>query len=147
MTPTPPDLEALLERARERLGGVKIDAMEGDNLAITLCTHFDNPDQEQDDDTGWSEDGVAGYEATLDAIHAHYVAALSEIPAILSHSTRQAERIEIARAALAELLPSALCGESWGLPDEESVSISVNFGKIRRARAALSSLDSGSGEA
>lgn len=39
--------------------------------------------------------------------------------------------------ALESILPSALCGESWNLSDDESVSIIINFGKLRRARAAI----------
>jgi hypothetical protein len=41
------------------------------------------------------------------------------------------------REALSGLLPGKLCGESWGLPNDESVSISVTFGAIAAARAAL----------
>jgi len=39
--------------------------------------------------------------------------------------------------ALDALLPSPLCGESWGLPDDETVQIATTFGKLRAARAAL----------
>lgn len=39
--------------------------------------------------------------------------------------------------ALFDMLPTPLCGEAWGLPDDEAVSITVNFGEIRRARAAI----------
>lgn len=74
-------LEKALKRAGERLGGVSIERMGGDNLAVTLCSHFDNPDQEQDDDSGWTADAVAGCDETLSAIHAHYVAALATLRA------------------------------------------------------------------
>lgn len=64
-------LRELSERAHERLGGVSIDRMGGDNLAVTLCSYFGNPDQEEDDN-GWSEDATAGCDETLQAIRAHY---------------------------------------------------------------------------
>jgi len=41
------------------------------------------------------------------------------------------------RAALHSILPSPLCGESWDLPDEEMVQITVTLGELRAARAAL----------
>jgi hypothetical protein len=40
-------------------------------------------------------------------------------------------------AALSSILPSPLCGESWDLPDEEMVQITVTLGELRAARAAL----------
>jgi len=39
--------------------------------------------------------------------------------------------------ALDALLPGPLCGESWDLPDDETVQIATTFGKLRAARAAL----------
>lgn len=39
--------------------------------------------------------------------------------------------------ALDALLPGPLCGESWDLPDEEMVQITVTLGELRAARAAL----------
>ena len=38
------------------------------------------------------------------------------------------------------LLPQKLCGESWGCPDEERVSITVTFGAIRVARSVLATI-------
>lgn len=38
--------------------------------------------------------------------------------------------------AIEAILPSTLCGESWNLPDEETVGITVTFGVLRAARAA-----------
>lgn len=65
-----------LERAGDRLGGVSIERMEGDNLAITLCSHFDDPDQETGE-SGWTEAGAEGCDETLNAIRAHYTAAIT----------------------------------------------------------------------
>ncbi len=46
--------------------------MEGDNLAVLLCSYFDNPDQPNDDETGWTPDAISGCEEVLAAIRAHY---------------------------------------------------------------------------
>jgi len=42
--------------------------------------------------------------------------------------------------ALANLLPTKLCGEGWGLPDSETVSIVVTFGKLKAARAMIDAI-------
>jgi hypothetical protein len=67
-----------LERAKEKLGHVSIDAMEGDNLAVTLCTRFDDADGEQDEN-GWTEAAVQGCDATLAAIHQVYADAFAAL--------------------------------------------------------------------
>jgi len=74
MGKTPIDLDKL----RSSLGGIEVDCMKGDNLAVTLCTYFENPSQERDGETGWTEDAIDGYEATLDAIHKHYEPLIAE---------------------------------------------------------------------
>ena len=43
--------------------------------------------------------------------------------------------------ALREIMPSRLCGESWNLPDDDTVSIVVTFGKVARARAAITAAE------
>lgn len=60
------------KRIDASLGGIRTTRMEGDNLAIILCSYFDNPEQENDDETGWTPDAVAGCEEVLAAIRAHY---------------------------------------------------------------------------
>lgn len=42
-----------------------------------------------------------------------------------------------ARAIIRDLIPTPLCGEAWGCPDDEKVSIVTTFGALRRARAFL----------
>lgn len=54
------------------IGGIKTPRMEGDNLAIVLCGHFDNPEQEDDGETGWTPDATAGCDEVLAAIRKHY---------------------------------------------------------------------------
>jgi len=40
-------------------------------------------------------------------------------------------------AALTSMVPPALCGETWGLPPEERVEITITFGTLSAARAAI----------
>jgi hypothetical protein len=58
----------------------------------------------------------------------------------------QALRAEVAalREGLTALLPNKLCGESWDLPDEETVEITITFGELKRARAVLERSDNAS---
>lgn len=76
------ETDDIVARLRAKLGGVQIDAMQGDNLAIILCTAFDDPDEDVGDETCWGASAISGSTATLDAIHAHYA----------SHITRLEER-------------------------------------------------------
>ena len=55
-----------------RLAGIKTPRMGGDNLAIILCTYFDNPEQPNEDETGWTADATAGCDEVLTAIRLHY---------------------------------------------------------------------------
>lgn len=64
---------------RDTLGGVSIDRMNGDNLAITLCTYFEDADEDVDDETGWTPSAVAGCDEALAAIHAHYAAEIRRL--------------------------------------------------------------------
>ena len=76
----------LVKRLRHTLGSVSVDEhMHGDNLAILLCSFYEDAEGEIDDN-GWTEVAVTGCERTLDAIHAHY-----------------ADRIEALEAALAQI--------------------------------------------
>lgn len=59
-----------IERANERVPGIEVPAMNGDNLAVTLCSHFD--DGEEADETGWSDSANEGYDQTIAAIRKHY---------------------------------------------------------------------------
>jgi hypothetical protein len=64
-------LRERVERALERIGSIETPMMGGDNLAVTLCSHFDNPDQPNDDETGWSEDATTGCDEVIKAITEH----------------------------------------------------------------------------
>ena len=51
-----------LDRAIERIMSVEIEAMQGDNLAVTLCSAFDLDDDSEPDDNGWSQSAIDAYE-------------------------------------------------------------------------------------
>ena len=76
------DLRARLAKAHEKLGGVQAPAMNGDNLAVSLCSYFDEgddwPEGDGPDDCGWSPSAIDGYTQTLDAIRQHYTRALAD---------------------------------------------------------------------
>jgi len=57
------------------LGNIETPQMRGDNLAVTLCTHFDDGEP-TDDDTGWSPAAIGGYEEVIAAIAGHYTSAI-----------------------------------------------------------------------
>lgn len=69
-----------LQKLRENLGGIRCDLMNGDNLAITLCSHFDDG-EESECDHCWSPAAIAGCDQTLDAIHAYYAAEITKLRA------------------------------------------------------------------
>ena len=61
-----------VERLHERLGGVEVpEHMHGDNLAILLCSFFEN-DEGELNDNGWTDSAISGQDAVLAAIRAHY---------------------------------------------------------------------------
>jgi len=65
-----------IQRANDRLPGIEVPAMKGDNLAVILCSAFDDGGEE--DDSGWSDAASEGYKQTIAAIREHYEAALAE---------------------------------------------------------------------
>jgi hypothetical protein len=69
------------------------------------------------------------------------IAAVNALPHLLAEITR----LRAVEAALADLLPTPLCGESWDLPDSETVAITITFGKLRAARNSLPPLIEGQG--
>lgn len=81
----------------DTLGSVTVpDIMHGDNLAITLCTAYDNPDQDADEETGWTPDAIAGQEAVLAAIRDHYDPAIRCAIALRAQAAK--DKAEIAEA-------------------------------------------------
>ncbi len=54
------------------LGAIETPMMNGDNISVMLCSHFDNQDQDEDSETHWTPDAIAGCDEVLAAIKAHY---------------------------------------------------------------------------
>ena len=68
-----------LTKANERLPGIKTPMMGGDNLAVLLCSFFDDGDKDTEDDDVWGQRARDGYEEVIAAIRAHYAATLSAL--------------------------------------------------------------------
>jgi len=63
--------QKLLKQAHS-VGGIQTPRMEGDNLAIILCSYFDDPEQPVDEETGWGADAIDGCNEVLAAIRKHF---------------------------------------------------------------------------
>lgn len=83
----------LIENLRFFLPGIMTPMMRGDNLAIVLCSAFDDRDEEQDEN-GWSPSALKGYEEVIAAIHSHYADALDRLQA--DHDAVRREALEAA---------------------------------------------------
>lgn len=100
-----------LHRAIERIMGVEIEAMGGDNLAVLLCGHFDDPDDGSDiDDTGWSQSAVDAYDAIKAEIAKLFV------PVHTALATAQTEAAEL--RAEVERLREALRSTQWTVANQ-----------------------------
>jgi hypothetical protein len=81
-----------IERLHERLGGVHVpEHMHGDNLAILLCSFFEDHEGEIGEN-GWTDAAIAGQDAVLSAIRDHYGPTLRALAA-----ERDALRAEVDR--------------------------------------------------
>ena len=98
---TTTDLQKLLaadtRRLFERLGGVETPMMEGDNLSVLLASHFEDPDDETDDETGWGETALKGMEEVLEAIRAHFKPLAARVLDLEAENKRLREAIADAR--------------------------------------------------
>jgi hypothetical protein len=73
-----------LDRAIERIMGIETVPMGGDNLAILLCSHFDDPDDGSElDDTGWSQSATDAYDEVKQEIAGLFVPVRIAIAAML----------------------------------------------------------------
>ena len=99
--PTEPDLTPeALEALQERLGGVEVpETMHGDNLAILLCSFFEDAEGEINDN-GWTDAAIAGQDAVLTAIRAHYEPAFRTITALRAQLAKAEQHSEKSRALL-----------------------------------------------
>jgi hypothetical protein len=72
-----------LDRAIERIMGIEIEAMAGDNLAVLLCSQFDRDDDSEPDDNGWwSQSAIDAYDEIKREIAGLFVPVRAAIAAI-----------------------------------------------------------------
>lgn len=62
--------------ANRSVAGISTPLMYGDNLAVFLCSQFDDGEPAEDD-TGWSPAAIAGYKQVIHAIREHYSDAIT----------------------------------------------------------------------
>ena len=82
----------LVERLNISLGGIETPAMNGDNLAVTLCSPFDDGG-EVDDERGWSTAAVAGHDEAIKAIRDHYKPLAAAITALVAERERMQTKL------------------------------------------------------
>lgn len=70
---------ATITKANEKMPSIGTPRMGGDNLAICLCSFFDDGDRSTEDDTGWSAAAREGYEEVTAAIKEHYATAIRSL--------------------------------------------------------------------
>lgn len=135
-----------VDELRRKLGSIETPMMRGDNLAVTLCSNFDNPDQDEDEH-GWTPDAIKGCDEVLDAIHAHYATAMTAPP--ITNEQIEAEIVQIVAARLtATEIKALFSGDGRGAFSSATFERLLSKGLIRHdftftplARAALSTLE------
>lgn len=99
----------VIDRAIDRIMGVEIEAMNGDNLAVVLCSHFDCDDGSEPDDNGWSQAATDAYDEIKQEIAGLFVPVREEIALIQrAFAEREAELVgalNLARPILASTAP------------------------------------------
>lgn len=93
-------MSELVERFVDRAFSISTPMMEGDNLAILLCSNFENVDQDTDGDTGWTPDAITGYNEVKQALHEHFRPVGDHIEALEAANRDLRVDIEIKRKRL-----------------------------------------------
>lgn len=103
-----------LDRAIERIMGVEIEQMGGDNLAVLLCSHFDDPDDGSEEcDNGWSQTATDAYEEIKQEITGLFVPVREALSTLTTENAALAARVDALENhadMLAQLLTRA-CGD------------------------------------
>lgn len=116
----------LVKRLNETLGGIETPAMDGDNLAITLCSHFDDG-EDHDNDHGWSNAAHDGYMEIIEAIRKHYAPAAARI-----------EALEAALKPFADEMKKRAFKAHPHWPDSQAfIGFKFTLGDLRRAASLL----------
>lgn len=61
-----------IKKACETVMGIETPMMRGDNLAITICTHFEDREGEADDN-GWHPKAIEGHDQVKRGIEQHFL--------------------------------------------------------------------------
>ncbi|OUJ06616.1 hypothetical protein [Acetobacter malorum] len=64
-----------IEKACESVMGIETPMMRGDNLAVTLCSYFEDMEGEADDN-GWHPRAIEGHDQVQRAIETHFLKAI-----------------------------------------------------------------------
>lgn len=138
---TQADIVRALDRAIDKIMGIEIEAMGGDNLAVTLCSHFDDPDGGELDDNGWSQAATDAYDEIKAEIAGKFVPVREAIDAFARQrqaSTQElVEALEKAERAIAEYYRYWTGGETRGSYDGKPERQGL-WEAQRRARTTLS---------
>jgi hypothetical protein len=86
-----------LDRAIERIMGIEIEAMAGDNLAVILCSQFDRDDDSEPDDNGWSQSATDAYDEIKREIAGLFVPVRVAIAALRAEIERLTAQLAEAR--------------------------------------------------
>ena len=98
-----------------RLADIETPQMKGDNLAVTLCSYFENPDQDEGEH-GWTPDAIKGYDDVMAAIKEH-LAPLAAAPDLARLVLEKEKEIARLRAALQNIRALAAKRQHEGGPD------------------------------
>ncbi len=82
---TQADVTRELDRAIDRIMSIEIEAMGGDNLAVSLCSYFDRDDDSEPDDNGWSQSATDAYDEIKKEIAGLFVPVREKLTAFARH--------------------------------------------------------------
>jgi hypothetical protein len=104
-----------LVKAIDRVMSISTPVMGGDNLAIVICSHFDDG-EDGDDDCGWSPSAVAAYEEIKAAIEFHFKPAADALTALQARIAALTAERDAARGAALEEAAKVATGFLVGDP-------------------------------
>ena len=123
------------------LPGVQTAMMNGDCLAVLLCSHFCDGEPNPDSENGWSERAEAGYEEVIAAIRAHYDPVIRALIASEAARKLAEERLAKAMEALQEARDKA---HSHAHDEYDGVWLESDFAELTpKADAILKEIDNG----
>lgn len=123
----------IVERLNDSLPGITTAVMGGDNLAIVLCSFFDDGDKETQDENGWSQAARDGYEEVIAAIRSHYEPIADIITSLRAEVERLKEELDIWKSVFPDIAPERV------LPDRSKLEAENE--RLRAAAEAICMMD------